>query len=278
MEQRYNIYFDGQILEGQQLTEVRGRLAKLFNADEPTLDRLFSGKAQLLKRDCDKATALKYKQAIERAGALPIVKSAQDTPAAAAPPASPAPAPAPSTPEPMTAAERIAALAAAPDMDNYRADAAQSAPQAAQTSSEPGDPDIAPAGSDVLRPQERQQVVQREIDTTGLELGAPVERLSPEPPPAPAAPDTSHLDMGNVGETIPTLTRDVPPPPPQTLDVDLAPAGADFSEFAAPMALEPSLDLSDIALAPTGSDVLEEKYRPQDQVAAPDTRHISLED
>ena len=76
METRYNVYFAGQLLEGQELSTVRDNLANVFNADQQTLDKLFSGKAQLLKRDCDKATALKYKQAMERAGALPVIKQA----------------------------------------------------------------------------------------------------------------------------------------------------------------------------------------------------------
>ena len=107
MEARYNVYFSGQLLDGQQLPTVRANMAKLFNADEATLDKLFSGKAQLVKRDCDKATALKYKQAIEKAGAIPVIKAAEATPA---------PSPAAPTDKPMTAAERIAALASAPDL------------------------------------------------------------------------------------------------------------------------------------------------------------------
>ena len=80
METRYNVYFAGQLLPGQELTSVRDKLAKLFNADQQTLEKLFSGKAQLLKRDCDKATALKYKQAMERAGAQPVIKATTSAP------------------------------------------------------------------------------------------------------------------------------------------------------------------------------------------------------
>ncbi len=58
MEERYNVYFAGQVVEGYDLHSVRDKLAKVFNADQATLDKLFSGKAQLIKRDCDKATAL----------------------------------------------------------------------------------------------------------------------------------------------------------------------------------------------------------------------------
>ena len=74
MEERYNVYFAGQVLEGCDRSSVRDKLAKVFNADQATLDKLFSGKAQLIKRNCDKATALQYREAMERAGAIPIVK------------------------------------------------------------------------------------------------------------------------------------------------------------------------------------------------------------
>ena len=58
MEARYNVYFAGQLRAGHDLASVRDQLARLFKADTATLDKLFSGKTQLVKRDCDKATAL----------------------------------------------------------------------------------------------------------------------------------------------------------------------------------------------------------------------------
>lgn len=268
MEQRYSIYFSGDVLEGHNVAEVRSRLARLFNADEPTLARLFSGRLQVLKRDCDKATAQKYKQAMERAGARPVIKAAQAA-ATAPPPAKEQRA--------ISAAEKIAALAAAPDLEGYRSDRAEPAPAAAPQR-DPSDPDLYPAGAELLRPDERQAATPREVDTSALEISAPVDRLSPEPPPPPAAPDTSHLQMGEVGETIPTLALEDTAPPPGTLDIEVAPVGADFSEFAPPPAQEPELDLSDMDLAPPGSDVLEEKYRQRKEPAVPDTDHLSLED
>ena len=68
MEPLYNIYYAGEVLAGFDQSQVRKSLGALFKAGDATLDKLFSGKPQLLKRDCDEATALKYKQAMERAG------------------------------------------------------------------------------------------------------------------------------------------------------------------------------------------------------------------
>ena len=285
MSARYNIYYAGQLLEGEQLETVRARLAKLFNADEQTLERLFSGKAQLLKRDCDKATALKYKQAMEKAGALPLIRasdaatSAQD---AAAPPGPAGEAPV----KTMTTAERIAALAAAADpreasretTSPTRGHAPAGGAPSAESATESDGVSLAPAGADVLREDERAVTATADIDTTGLDLDEPGQRLSPEPPPAPPAPDTSHLEMGAVGEEIPTLPRYEAELSPDIGGLELAPSGTDFADCAAPPASAPQLDLSALDLAPAGSDVLEEAYRKRPSAEAPATDHLSLEE
>ncbi len=247
METRYNVYFAGQLLEGQELTSVRDKLAKLFNADQQTLDKLFSGKAQLLKRDCDKATALKYKQAMERAGAQPVIKASRG------------------------AAERIAALAAAPDEGGYRSEDSSTGSAAQQPGADPQGMNLTPAGTDVLREDERTKTIIREVDTAGLAVDAATQRLSEEPPPPPPAPDTSHLDMGGVGEMIPNLPSDQIPLSPNTDAIGLSPAGTDFTDCAPPEAEAPPLDLSGMDLAPAGTDVLEEKYRKKELAEAPST-------
>ena len=277
MEPRYTIYFAGDLLEGQEPADVRGRLAKLFNADEPTLDRLFSGKPQVLKRDCDKATALKYKQAIEGAGARPIVQASEENAVAPTPAPAQKETPEETTDKPMTMAERIAALAEAPDVGGFGPGRDENKPKPPPPRA-PGEPEIAPVGSDILRPEERHNVVAHEIDTGSLEVAGPVERLAPEPAAPPPAPDTGHLDVGEVGDTIPNLPSEQPTPPPDSAGMDLAPVGADFSEFSPPEPEEPALDISDMNLAPSGTDMLEEKYRQREPAQGPPTDHISLED
>jgi hypothetical protein len=269
MEARYNIYFAGQLLEGQDLATVRSKLAKIFNANEQMLDKLFSGKTQLLKRDCDKATALKYKQAIERAGAQPVIKAVAAAPVETTP-VTPA----------MSSAEKIAALAAAPEEIRYgsSSEPAAAAAAPAQEDFTADGVGLAPVGSDVLREDERSTPVAREIDTSGLTVDASAQRLSEEPAAPPAAPDTSHLDMGEVGEMIPNLPSHEEPLSPNIDNIDLAPDGTDFSDCAAPEAAEPVLDLSELNLAPEGAELLEEEYRNKHQATAPATDHIALED
>ena len=263
MAERYSVYYAGQVMEGREPGEVREKLGKVFKADEQTLDRLFSGKPQLLKRDCDKETAQKYLRAMENAGAVPLLKALDAE-------------------KPASAADRIAALAAAaPDEQGYQSDTPDE-PTAAEPAQSPGaadaDLDLAPEGTAVLREEERSQVPERDIDTGDLAVDTGAERLSEEPPPPPTAPDTSHLQMGEVGEDIPNLPGQAVPVNPDLSGLELSAEGTDFSDCAAQDAPSPTLDLSGLDLAPEGSEVLEERYRGAAKGEAPSTDHLSLEE
>ncbi|MCB1680261.1 MAG: hypothetical protein KDI16_16390 [Halioglobus sp.] len=265
METTYNVYFAGRLLPGQEIAGVRARLGRLFNADQATLDKLFSGRTQLLKRNCDKATAARYKRAMEKAGALPVIKAC--TPHE----------PAHAAPRPASAAEKIAALAAAPDKTAYRSSHEVREPQPLAGSERDG-LYVAPVGSDVLRPHERTTPPSAEIDTSALVLDESAQRLSDEPPPPPPAPDTSHLALGAAGEDIPGIGPTRAPLSPDLSGLDLSPPGTDFSDCRPPPATAPALDLTALELAEPGSDVLEQKYRTREQVRAPATDHIALSD
>ncbi|MEH6518367.1 MAG: hypothetical protein V7742_16950 [Halioglobus sp.] len=235
MDERYNIYFAGAVLEGHDIAQVRLRLGKLFNADELTLDKLFSGSAQMIKRNCDKSTALKYQQAMKKIGAKPVIRAAEPAPQASA---------------------------------TTHSDVAEQSTPAF---------DLAPVGADVLRPEERPETESLEIDTSAISLADTGERLSDIAPAAPAAPDTDHLSMGDVGEDIPNLDNGPPPPPPDTTGISLAPEGSDYSDCAPEPAGNPDLDLSALELADQGVDMLDEQYKKEDKPAVPATDHLSLE-
>jgi hypothetical protein len=68
--QLYRVVFEGEILEGSQVQEVKRALAKLYNTTEDQVERFFSGKRLAVKKDVDYETAMKYVKAFERAGAL----------------------------------------------------------------------------------------------------------------------------------------------------------------------------------------------------------------
>ena len=68
-EQSFEIVFRGDILIGQPLAAVKVRMGQLFKLPPEQVDKLFTGKAVVLKRGLDQATAGKYKAAIAKAGA-----------------------------------------------------------------------------------------------------------------------------------------------------------------------------------------------------------------
>ncbi len=235
MDSRYDVCFAGQLLEGRALQDVRQNVQKLFKANTETLNKLFSGKTQLLKRGCDKATAEKYKQALARAGAVAIIR---DNTAAATPSQTPAPE---------------------------------------QPRQEPG-LNLASPGEDLLRPEERSVPASNDVDISGIELSAAGTDLGEPQNTTAVAPDTSHLSVGEVGEDIPNLADTRTQLNPDTDGISLSPEGTDFSDCAPPAADTPDLDLSQLQVAPPGTDVLEEQYKKTDSEKAPDTTHIKLQE
>ncbi len=112
----------------------------------------------------------------------------------------------------------------------------------------------------------------------GLAVDIAAQRLSEEAPHPPAAPDTRHLSMGEVGDTIPNLPVFAAPLSPTIDGLALAAPGTDFSDCKPPEPQAKPLDLSALAVLPPGAALLEEQYRRQEARAVPSTDHISLED
>ncbi len=288
MAERFSVYFAGQLLAGQQEPVVRANLARLFKADAAALEKLFSGQLVPVKRDCDRATAIKYQQAMKQAGAVPVIKELQrdniDDKSAARPaaptPAVSEPAPAEAPDKQLSMAERLAAITgedshASPDQGGQPA-ADHHAP-GNSTGTEDTAYTLAPPHTPVLNPEERSSEPAAAVDTSSLELDPPTDRLSPPASPPPPAPDTSHLSVGDSNDGA--ATASVVPPPPALPDIsalDLSAAGTDLSDCAPPPATPPALDLSGLELGPTGADVLEQRYRRSNTEKAPDTAHLSL--
>lgn len=66
----YKIIFQGAIVEGQKIEDVKKALAQSFNVQESKIDKFFSGQPYQLKTGLDYETALKYKEKFEKSGAL----------------------------------------------------------------------------------------------------------------------------------------------------------------------------------------------------------------
>lgn len=126
----YKLIFSGQIAAGHTVDQVRQRLAVLLKMPIDQAHLLFTGKPISLKENVDYDTALKYKSAVERTGALaaiePMAAGGMSLHKEPARPAAPPPPP---------------PRAAAPEHDYYAAPRAalidESADTASMTLSEP---------------------------------------------------------------------------------------------------------------------------------------------
>jgi hypothetical protein len=247
--QHFDVFFAGECLEGQDPQAVRAALARLFKADDATLERLFSGTRQVIKRACDEATAVTYQRAMRRAGAKPVIVRRRA--AEAVPRAATAPSPSPS-PDP------------APD-------------------SAAGDLQLAPPGSGVLRPDERREHAPRDIPTDHLhaeQLGAALAPVA-DAAPARVAPD---YELAAAGAQLAAAGADTgpaetghPPAAPDTSALQLVAGEFDLSDCAPPPAPPPDLDLGHMQAAAVGEDLLTEEQRRRTTPAAPDTDHLQLQ-
>ncbi|HEX7036792.1 MAG TPA: hypothetical protein VF210_13520 [Pseudomonadales bacterium] len=212
MSERFRLIFRGEVLPGQHPAVVRRRLSQAASFDEATLDRLFSGRPVVLKREADRATAARFQVLFKKAGARLRVVPAE--------------------------------AAAAHDSDSESAPASTAA---AEPSSEAGLA-LLPPGAPVLRDDERTPWRPREIDTSHLKLDGAQYVVAQVSPPVPA-PDVSHLTLAEPGEN---LGPEAPAPRRPAVDVDaiafdVAEPGADLDtrERAAP---PPAPDVSHLTL------------------------------
>jgi len=83
MPERYRLVFEGTIALSSDPEETKENLVSLFKCGRERIDKLFSGKRTVLKKDMDHAAALNFKAAFNRTGAICIVE-AEEAPAAAA--------------------------------------------------------------------------------------------------------------------------------------------------------------------------------------------------
>jgi hypothetical protein len=67
---QYQLVFNGTVADGRNLNEVKRNLASLFKTDETKMDQLFASLPIVVKRDVDYDRALKYQQALRKAGAI----------------------------------------------------------------------------------------------------------------------------------------------------------------------------------------------------------------
>ena len=222
---KYDIYFRGEILPGADAAQVKSAIAQIFKADAAKLAILFSGKVNTIKKSVDKATAAKYQQAFKKAGAKAVITLAKQV-QSSEPPAAPVTAQQenvpPSKPDNTPAVKQAIADA------NW---------------------DVLPSGSDLIKPDERRDIPDVDIDTSSIKVVSPFAEIEVENKPIPPAPDTSHISVAEVGE--------------------------DMNPNKAPPAADLVLDLSSFSIAEAGAALTDEKEKKTPP--APDTSHIELE-
>lgn len=203
-ETRVDVFFSGRLAEGVSAEQAAARLAQLFKTRPEKLAHLFTGKPALIKRDLSRAQALQYREALRRAGMEAAFRrraapaQAQAGELSLAPPGESVLRP---EERPRVEAVRVNTehLRLAPVFGDFTA---------SDTAPDPVAPDtahisLAPAGSEVLRPEERPQHEPVDPDLSGYALAPPGSDLGPgSTEPAPTPPDTSDLSLAPEGEDL----------------------------------------------------------------------------
>lgn len=272
-EERYDIAFAGECLAGHDSSDVRRALGLLFKADDATLDRLFSGTRQSVKRHCDKATALKYQKSLANAGAKAIVTRASVATQVASVSATDT-APSTTTGSKPSTTPRTAS-SQAPATPTISAGPASNISHGAGPD---GNEEFAllPGGSDILRPDERTQAHDAAVDLSHLSLAESGDRLSDagnnEVAPI-VAPD---FDVAETGARMAEPGDDSSIAAPDTSALDLAPVGNDLSD-PGETSPTPAVNTDHLDLADAGSDLLNADERKASDASAPDTSHLELD-
>lgn len=111
-----------------------------------------------------------------------------------------------------------------------------------------GDWGVLPVGSDLLKPEERQQQDPVNVDISKIKMQSPFAEPESVEKPAALVPSTDHITVAAVGEDM-NPNRPAP-------------------------AKEPDLDLSQLSVAEAGVELVEKK--PKDIPPVPNTDHIKL--
>ena len=214
---KYDIYFRGEILADADEASAKAAVAKIFKADAAKLAVLFSGKVNSIKKAVDKTTAAKYQQAFKQAGAKLVITLAKE--------------------EQVNIAVNSSKATTQPSIVNNQ-----------ESINPEGSWDVLPTGSDLLKPDERRNIPDADIDTSGIKVVSPFAEVEVVEKVVPPAPNTSHITVADVGE-------------------DMNP------ERAAPVA-DLELDLSSFTVAEPGAELTDKKEK--SAPLAPDTSHIKL--
>ncbi len=146
----FKIVFRGELIEGITREEAQANVKARFNYSDGAVARLFSSRSLILKGELEQATALKYQQALAKAGlvceVLPMVAAAPSAPQTE-PPDETAVA-APWSPEPAVEPEPVRTVTTKPIPEPVPEAPPEPVILAAEEPETPAAPPIAPAEED----------------------------------------------------------------------------------------------------------------------------------
>lgn len=225
-EVTYEIVFRGDIAIGQALEQVKGRMAQLFKLAPTQVDKLFTGKAVILKKNLSKEQAEQYQKAFAKTGALVTVKQSaregQSPVSKSEKGLTLAPAGAPL----LSRRDSSVAEATAPNVDHIS---------------------LRPSGGNLLDSAELPSVPAETVTVVewGLaELGAVIDSITEEVLPLPIL--EADWDLAEVGAQL-SLSKGEATPKVVAPELDVAPAGSDLVE-PAPVVPMPEPDTDHIHL------------------------------
>ena len=196
----YQVIFSGKIIEHADLDMVKANVARTFSMPPDRIEKLFSGRRLVLKKDLDQATAERYRITLQRAGALcEIEDTAASTPITEKP-VQPVPSVHPAAPE--IAAQTQPPVTQADESGMSMAEAgiilAESAP-VPDANIDTGDIDMAEAGIILA---ESTLVPDANIDTGDIDMAEAGIILAESASVPDANIDTGDIDMAEVGITL----------------------------------------------------------------------------
>ncbi len=281
----YNLIFQGEIIAGASLEEVKTNVARLFKADTAKTATLFSGKTIIIKRNLDSDSARKYLAILKKAGA--VVKAVkietqgssdtieQKTKPAHTPEQSHEATPVPSSRQPSSTKLSSGLASLISYNQAVRNDASE------DITEEEG-LQLAPLGSYIpnLHNDNKTIIIPdlSHLTMSEAESGS-LEEFAQKPEPA-ALPDISELSMSaaNEGSLEEFSTRPEPVPLPDTSMLDIAEQDdTPLSSQSAKTTPAPVPDVSQLSMSDAQEGSLEGLEQKPEPAEIPDVSHLSME-
>ncbi|QXG39837.1 hypothetical protein [Pseudomonas viridiflava] len=197
---RYEIVFDGRLVEGAQPERVKANLGKLFQADESRLELLFSGRRLVLKNNLDEQTAEKYRATLERAGAVARVVMMK-----------------PPVPQPEQAAQPLETVPAAEAQEMEEVELARPPDEPTWLRKMPVRP-----GRLQIKPRDAYMAAFSDVDAPDYSVAeAGSDMQDPKPEPVVPKLDLSRLSVAPVGSDMGQVPRASTRPAPDTSHLKL---------------------------------------------------------